>query len=100
MYIYNTPKISNKMVNTKIVHTSRIKKQNENMFKNTFNLCSHIVKYTESESDIQSYNFFFKNTQNAKTFSKSWNKNYILEKRNRNNQKHQFVFCNLYKFHN
>ena len=37
------------------------------------------VKYTESESDIQNYNLFYKNTNNAKLLSNFWN---ILEKNN------------------
>ena len=48
------PKISNKMVSTEIIHTSGVFLTiSENMLKNTFDLCSHRVKYTESEYDIQ-----------------------------------------------
>ena len=31
---------------------------------------SYTEKYTESESDIQNYNLFYKNTKKAKTLSK------------------------------
>ena len=41
------------------------------------------VKYTESKSDIKNYNFFYKNTKNAKLLSNFWK---ILE-----NRKIQFV---------
>ena len=40
------------------------------------------VKYTESESDIQFYNFFYKSTNNAKILSNFWKnvKKYIFSK--------------------
>ena len=55
-------------------------------------------QYNESESDIQNFNFLYKNTKKAKTLSKTlkkWkvSKIQIVQKPN-------ILFCILYTFHN
>ena len=52
----------------------------------------YTVKYTESESDIQNYNLFYINTQNAKILSNIWKKFEI--------EKNQFLFRIMYKLYN
>ena len=50
------------------------------------------VKYTESESDIQNYNLFYKNTKNTKILSSFWK---FFE-----NRKIEYIFCIMYKLYN
>ena len=50
------------------------------------------VKYTEPESDIRNYNFFYKNTKQANIFSNILK---LFEK-----SEIKFVFCIMYKLYN
>ena len=64
------PKLSTQMFRTKIVHTSGtlfeiVRKKVENYF---LTMLPYRVQYNESESDIQIYNFFYKNTPKTKYF--------------------------------
>ena len=53
------------------------------------------VKYTESESDIKNYNFFYKNTNNAKKLSIFRNFRKIEKFK-----KIKMLFCIMYKLYN
>ena len=58
---------------------------------------SYRVKYTESESDIQNYTFFYKNTKNAKILSNFGN---FLETNRKIENKKKDLFCNMYELYN
>ena len=56
----------------------------------------YTIKYTESESGIQNYNFFYKNTKNAKMFSNFWKKS----KKTKRFNIFKILFCDMYKLYN
>ena len=56
---------------------------------------SYIVKYNESESDIQNTHLLYKNTKKYPKYFRTIQ----IFKNNKSNQ-HKRLFCILYKFHN